>query len=315
MKKFKRILALTMACAMIFGCTAFAASEEGNQVMDADIASATEGEDITDEVLPQIAEDAIVDDNASENDKLIAKAARDVFSGEKVTYTNAAEVSCLVQLGYSSNQSDGPFSITQGTLHYNNWLRQNKDVYVVALSGTDTKVLNQTTNWFTDLLSGFEFDNKYVKNVKKAMVENIPAGSNIIVTGHSLGGMVAQQIASDKTIKENYNVLNTVTFGSPLINGFTREGTVKRLGDTSDVVPYLSVSTFLNIFWQTLGLNKEDGGYSLLDLQFLAHRQSYNRPAVWGAYDVTGTKNGEKTLTLDFSTTAFYHSPIIVTEK
>ncbi len=72
-------------------------------------------------------------------------------------------------------------------------------------------------------------------------------GSNLVVTGHSLGGMVAQQVAADSTIKKNYNVLNTVTFGSPLINGFQREGTVKRLGDTSDPVPYLSLTTFTNI--------------------------------------------------------------------
>ena len=145
------------------------------------------------------------------------------------------------------------------------------------------------------------------------MKENIPYGSNILVTGHSLGGMVAQQVASESELKSDYNILNTVTFGSPLINGFEREGTVKRLGDKNDVVPYLSVSTFLNVIWQTLGLNREDGGYGINSL-VAAHCESYQRSDEWGAYDVTGTKNGGKTLTLDFSTTRFYHSPVIVTE-
>ncbi|MCR4611428.1 MAG: hypothetical protein K5644_05985 [Lachnospiraceae bacterium] len=314
MKKFKRVVAISMALAMVLGCTAFAKSEEGTQVMDADISTATDGQNVTEEALTGLAATANVSADAEERDKQIATAAQDVISGDVITYNSAPELSRLVMLGYNSYQQDGPISLTKATLNYNNWLGQTKDVYVVCLSGTDTSAANQTTGWWTDLLSGFEFDNKYVKNIKKVISENIPAGSNLIVTGHSLGGMVAQQIASDSTIKKNYNVLNTITFGSPLINGFKREGTVKRLGDTSDVVPYLSVSTFLNIFWQTLGLNREDGGYTVLDFNFHAHNESYNRTDVWGAYDVTGTKNGSKTLTLDFATTQFFHSPVIVTE-
>lgn len=122
--------------------------------------------------------------------------------------------------------------------------------------------------------------------------------------------MVAQQVAADSTIKKNYNVLNTVTFGSPLINGFQREGTVKRLGDTSDPVPYLSLTTFTNIVWQSAGLNKESGNYGTNLLG--AHCESYNRADVWGAYDVTGTKNGGATLTLNMATTHFYYSPVTV---
>ena len=35
--------------------------------------------------------------------------------------------------------------------------------------------------------------------------------------------------------------------------------------------------------------------------------------AVWGVYDVIGTKNGNASLTLDFSTTQFFASPVIIT--
>lgn len=304
-----------MALAMILGCTAFAkTSESGNSTMNANADTASQGENVTEEALSGIAATANCDTNADERTKQIASAAQDVLSAQKKTYTNSAELSRLVMLGYYSYQQDGPISITKATLNYNNWLKQKKDVYVVCLSGTDGDATNQTTGWFTDLLVGFEFNNLYIKNVKKVIQENIPAGSNIVVYGHSLGGMVAQQVASDDTLKKNYNILNTVTFGSPLINGFTREGTVNRLGDTSDPVPYLSVSTFLNVFWQTLGLNKEDGGYKLTDFEFHAHNESYNRTDVWGKYDVTGEKNGKATLSLDFATTQFFHSPIIVTE-
>ena len=252
--------------------------------------------------------------NAAEasNEELINAVQAQVNAGETVTFTNSAELARLVQLGYSYRQPDGPISITKGVLTTKSWFRTTKkDVYVICLSGTDL-AFNQSTGVWTDLLAGFEQNNCYIRNVKKAILNTVPKGANLVIAGHSLGGMVAQQAAADSTIKKNYNVLNTVTYGSPLISGLSREGTVKRLGDTRDVVPYLSVSTFLNVVWQAAGLNREDGGYSALQV-VTAHCESYQRAAVWGAYDVTGTKNGHASLTLDFSTTAFFASPVIIT--
>lgn len=254
-------------------------------------------------------------DGNDENTLAIRQAAIDVINGQPVKYTQANQVAALVQLGYSSQTLNGPITITKGTLRYRDWFWwKTKDVYLVSCSGTDTNVQNQTTDWWTDLLVGFEQDNQYARNIKGAILASIPAGSNIIVTGHSLGGMVAQQISADKEIKNSYNVLNTVTFGSPLIDGFEREGMVKRLGDTSDIVPYASVSTLYNVVWQAAGLNREDGGYSVWDLNFSAHRFSYQRASVWGAYDPCGEKNTGRELTLDFSTTRFFKSPVTVTE-
>lgn len=111
-----------------------------------------------------------------------------------------------------------------------------------------------------------------------------------------------------KTIKKDYDVMYTVTFGSPLIDGIYREGTIKHLGDKHDIVPYLSVSTITKTVWQAAGLNREDGGYGrhIID----AHCQSYQRDDVWGRYDSTGDKDGGRTLTVNFSTTQFYYSPV-----
>ena len=103
--------------------------------------------------------------------------------------------------------------------------------------------------------------------------------------------------------------MNTVTFGSPLLSALSREGTVKRLGDVSDVVPLLSSNIFTMPLWSLLGLNREDGGYYLKPIT--AHKESYGREDLWGKYDVTGTKYGSAKLVLDLNTRVFYKSPII----
>ena len=221
----------------------------------------------------------------------------------------------LTKVGYADYQTAGPISITEGRMTYNTyWGSEDKEVYVIALSGTESIVENQTTTVKEDLLSGFELSNEYALNVKNAIIDRIPAGSNIILAGHSLGGMVAQQVAADKYVKDNYEILNTVTFGSPLIKGFTREGMVKRLGDTSDKNTFYSISSVLNIIWQYAGVNHEDGGYN--GNSSAAHCDSYLREDVWGSYDCAGEKRGNifgieagsRMLTLNFATTSFYTS-------
>lgn len=218
------------------------------------------------------------------------------------TYTTSVEVYNLVGEGYNEGEK-GPISITKCT--YRNLLAK-KTVYLVCLSGTEI-VSGQSTGYLTDLLSGFNFDNDYSNNVVSVICENIPANANIILAGHSLGGMVAQQVAANDTIKDGYNIMNVVTFGSPLLSAGDREGTVKRLGDKNDAVPYLSVSTFTYTLWQVAGLNREDGGYDFASVE--AHVESYARTDEWANYDVTGTKYGTAKLILDLDSQEFFQSP------
>ena len=205
--------------------------------------------------------------------------------------------------GYNGG-AKGPISITKGTLKQG---FSSKTVYLVTLSGTEL-VLNQSTEVLTDLFSGFDLDNAYYWNVVRVIQQNVPRGANIILAGHSLGGMVAQQVAADSTIKSRYNVLNTVTFGSPLLSVGSREGVVRRLGDVSDVVPYLSGRLFTNPITAIFGLNREDGHY--YGRPITAHNASYSRTDLWGKYDVTGTRYGSARLILDLGTREFFQSPI-----
>ena len=227
-----------------------------------------------------------------------AFAARDVR-----TYTNAAEIYTLTRDGYNKGEK-GPISVIQGTLIQGS---TRKPVYLITLSGTEL-VFNQSTEVVTDLLSGFNLRSPYYYNVVNVILNTIPRGSNLILAGHSLGGMIAQQVAADPSVKSGYNVLNTVCFGSPLLAAGFREGTVRRLGDVSDVVPYLSGNLFATPIRAIAGLNREDGHYYLRPIT--AHNASYSRTDLWGKYDVTGTKYGNAKLQLDMSTRTFFQSPI-----
>lgn len=225
------------------------------------------------------------------------------YASNTRTVTDSTEIYELVRDGYNQGQK-GPISITKGTLRQG---LSSKTVYLVTLSGTEL-VFNQSTEVLTDLLSGFDLNNPYYYNVVRVIQQNVPRGANLILAGHSLGGMVAQQVAADSAIKANYNVLNTVAFGSPLLSVGSREGVVRRLGDVSDVVPYLSGRLFTNPITAIFGLNREDGHY--YGRPITAHNSSYFRTDLWSRYDVTGTKYGSAKLVLDMSTRTFYQAPM-----
>ena len=197
-----------------------------------------------------------------------------------------------------SNYSATPISICKGTLTTSSG---TKTIYLVALSGTQIKS-NQSTGIITDFEAGFSIQSAYLTDVKNAMVKYIPNGSNVVLAGHSLGGMICQQIASDSTMKADYVILNTVTFGSPLLGWLSREGATQRLGDSSDVVPYLSISSLFGVtlLWEALGLNVENGGYGANLLN--AHIQSYANATEWSGWNAIGYYNQTGSIVLDLST-------------
>ncbi len=90
------------------------------------------------------------------------------------------------------DEYNGPIGIVKAVLNQNG---KEKNVYIVALSGTELIWSDytglQSTGAVTDLLCGFNLDNPYIKAVVKAMKQNIPAGSDVVFYGHSLGGMIA----------------------------------------------------------------------------------------------------------------------------
>lgn len=225
-----------------------------------------------------------------------------------IVIEHAPDMARFAYQGYHNNGTEGPVSITRATMGAGG---ERTDVYIVGLSGTDAARYNddgQSVGWITNLLIGIGvsgYFNDYTAGAKEAMRETIPAGATVIFAGHSLGGMVAQQLAADPWVKSTYNVDHTVTFGSPKIAVGLREGEVQRLGATGDPVPLLSVASFI----LPGGLNIEDSGYiNPLD----AHVKSYLEVGTWGAYDAKGYERGGTIFTYDERDVSFHRIPALI---
>lgn len=224
--------------------------------------------------------------------------------GKSLTLKNFPQVAQYAGLGYNHGMK-GPIIITEGTLKNGN---EQCDIYLVTLTGLEVPTLTpQTTDVVTTSQAGLELSNDFERNLRRVMKEAIPKNANVVFAGHSLGGMVAQQIAADTSVQMRYNILNIVAYGSPVMFKGQIEGTLKRMGDVNDPVPYLSAETFKDFEVQDGTLQKEDSGLGL-DITFAAHRNSYFDEKTWGKYDVLGFKGGDATIKLKLKTQKFYES-------
>lgn len=197
----------------------------------------------------------------------------------------------------------GPIAISQATLTENG---QDTPIYFVALHGTETSAYGEAVDVTSDLQAGFDKDSTYKKDIIKDIKQDVPAGSNLVLAGHSLGGMDAQRVAADPEIKNNYNVLYVTAIASPLLSYGETEGKVNRLAEKSDAVPYLSHYTFDNMDLQKSTRSEEHGDdYNL----FNAHTHSYEDTSVWGNYDAVGNKGGNAVITIDNNTTKIHSAP------
>ena len=201
-------------------------------------------------------------------------------------------------------------------------------VTLITLGGTNFKE-GQATGILEDILSAFEQDNQYLRNLVQlfdAVDEHnepiIPENKPVIITGISLGGMVAQQLLGEKDIMERFDIQQIICFGSPLLEPFkrTKDTRVVRFCDSMDIVPYLGRSTLLDMIRQEV-LNKDplrfverldekevllgDGGYKS---PIGAHMFSYVEGKCWKNYDVLGVYNGNNELVTE-TPLQFFENP------
>ncbi len=181
----------------------------------------------------------------------ISTSAMQLSDKDELNYSTAPEVFTWIYKNYTDG-AVGAFTITQGVLHfphdvagYEEPVVDDVPVYVVAIGGTE-EVGGMDNDPLSDIkLGGFNLGTPYEEEIVEAIIHDVPKGSNLFLTGHSLGGMTAQQLAADPRIKDNYNVLYVLAFGSPAISPVGREGYMVRLVDKYDWVQYASVNTLV----------------------------------------------------------------------
>ena len=236
----------------------------------------------------------------------------DPFSGagERLTLRSSADMVSFVYQGAQVADGRGPFSITKAQLTADGTTR---NVYLVALNGTSFPWVNaegQPTGLNTDVRSGLNGNNRYLEAVVKQIQATVPPGSNLVIAGYSLGGMVAQQVAANPAIKRDYDVLNTVTFGAPPTGNNRQEGTVHRLIDWNDPVTVLSAeSPFRALSHATM---RDSHEFSLTN-PVKSHTSSYFQDGVWAGINALGEtvkKDGPATLTFNRSDVEFFRAPV-----
>ena len=211
-----------------------------------------------------------------------------------VEYKTAADA---VSFMIADRNDTTPIRIVPATLTNNG---VSCDVYLIGLLGVKDN-RNQVNSGKNLVPAAFNRDNSYSELVRSAILETVPAGSSLVFVCHSLGGMVAQHLRTDETLTGQYEIVNVLTAGSPLIlvEEAKAEGGLHRLADKYDVIPFLSPATLRCLKKQLSTAHREDGGY-FFDPDG-AHNLSYLRNDVWGGYDALGVKGGNASLSFDAS--------------
>lgn len=145
--------------------------------------------------------------------------------------------------------------------HTQAFLCRSEDVYYLSFRGTEAE--------FLDILTDLKFRLQFVKGEKKhtgfiesyrsiraEILDSIPTGKKVVLTGHSLGGALASISYFD--LKEVYDVKYCYTFGEPPSGVSEREcdhsdGCLFRFVNNSDIVPrIMNVGTVMSLFCKTI---------------------------------------------------------------
>lgn len=110
--------------------------------------------------------------------------------------------------------------------------------YLVTIQGTDPLNPNVSHNLGSAIEAGLGLETGYEREVKR-MLLNLPEGATVHLTGHSQGGIVAQNLAGDKELIGKVNIQSITTFGAPYSKLEVAGINYQRFAAQGDPVPYL----------------------------------------------------------------------------
>lgn len=171
--------------------------------------------------------------------------------------------------------------------------RDERDIYLVTLRGTNRSFdKNDPLSVPTCLKAFLAKTNNYFETVKERMLSDIPHGSSVVMIGHSLGGMIAQQAAADPEIKTAFELIAVLGIGSPYVPISGRECPLRRFADRGDPVPWLGFSVKANLL--TAKPSFAANGY--FGKPVLAHTESYRQQPYWKRFDALGVPFGNNSI-------------------
>jgi hypothetical protein len=126
--------------------------------------------------------------------------------------------------------------------------------YLVALSGTEFKA-RQATGLLEDIAASINHLDGYSLFVLSALVEyddgrGVPPGSELLLVGHSLGGMVAQNVAGNRQRFFHWKPVRVITLGSPKTTFLPQALPVRLFAGKGDPVVSLSAAAAFGLFEQ-----------------------------------------------------------------
>ena len=204
---------------------------------------------------------------------------------EKIILSNVNEV-------YTFISCCDPYKIRKATLH--GCLDGDREVYVVALRGTNQSFdKNDPLSIPVCFQSFASKDTIYTELVKNDILKTVPAGSNLVFVGHSLGGMTCEIMGADEELRAKYHILSVLTMGSPYVVGKGKKCPLHRMADKIDIIPALfSLALVFNSFMGSVTL---EFGHKW-NIPIGPHCDSYMYADCWKKYDVFGVENGGRTL-------------------
>lgn len=120
------------------------------------------------------------------------------------------------------SQLDATNKIDQAdpTLHGAIQIQQVGDKYIVYIPGTDDmSPIPQDGEHARDMETNYQLigglDSAYGNGIKQAMLDAGLEGKDVMLVGHSQGGMVSTSLAADPDFTSHFNVEHVVTAGSP----------------------------------------------------------------------------------------------------